>query len=133
MSKETGPSAAERVSVARACYGGLLLVVPGRMISLGSGHPAGSRAAMVARVLGARHLVQAALTAGPAAESFPPGAQRPGTVLLAGAAVDAVHAASMIGLAGLCPPYRRAVAADILAEAGLVAFGIIAARGLSAR
>jgi hypothetical protein len=100
----------------------------------------------VARVLGARHLLQSAATAGvlsgvlPVPGVMPAAAQqagaataawsarmRPGTVVLAGSAVDALHAASMIGLAAVCLRYRRAAAADGLLEAGFAAFGIMTA------
>ncbi len=133
---------------ARACYGGLLLLAPRRMVALGAGHPAGPRAAAVARLLGTRHLLQAAATAAVLTAAVPETARsaafrpgrvllagaarsaglRPGRVLLAGAGVDAVHAASMIGLAAVCRPCRRAARADVRLEAGFAAFGIIAGR-----
>ena len=55
----------------------------------------------------------------------------PGTVLLAGAAADAAHAASMIAL-GLTRawPLRRAAWADAVLESGLSAFGIMTGRDL---
>jgi hypothetical protein len=84
-------SAAARVlQVVRAGYGAALLLLPGPVIRLCTGRPAGHRTRNVARVLGARHLVQAAVTAGsgPSAES-----------LGIGAAIDITHAASMAGLA----------------------------------
>jgi hypothetical protein len=74
----------------RACYGGVLLLAPGPVIRLGTGRPASARARHVARILGVRHLAQAALTAG-----APPGAARLGV----GAGVDLAHAASMVALA----------------------------------
>ena len=152
MTKEPDRTAPALLCAARACYGGLLLCAPHRMAALGAGHPAGPRAAAVARVLGARHLLQAAATAAALtaavpetarSAALPPGLRpgpvllagsarsaglRPGPVLLAGAGVDAVHAASMIGLAAVCRPYRRAALADVLAEAGFAAFGIITGR-----
>ena len=140
MTGKTVPAGAGLLLAARASYGTLLLAAPSRMIALGCGHPASPRAAAVARLLGIRHLLQAALTTPALARTtppdapgvVPPGVPRPGTVLLAGAAIDAVHAASMAGLAALSPPSRRAVAFDIVTEAGLAAFGIITARRLSA-
>jgi len=116
----------------RACYGGLLLCAPHRMVALGAGHPAGPRAAAVARLLGSRHLLQAAATAAVLTAAVPETARsaalRPGRVLLAGAGVDAVHDASMLGLAAVCRPFRRAARADVLLEAGFAAFGIITGR-----
>ena len=52
--------------------------------------------------------------------------------LAIGAVTLPLAAAGCNGLAALCPPYRRAVAFDIVTEAGLAAVGIITARGLSA-
>ncbi len=145
-----GVAAPALLCAARVCYGGLLLCAPGRIISLGAGHRADPRAAAVARVLGARHLLQAAATAGVLVGVVPLPAVvsgrvqragavtgiarsarlRPGPVVLTGSAVDALHAASMIGLAAVCLRYRRAAMADVLVEAGFAAFGIITARRL---
>jgi hypothetical protein len=85
------------------------------VIRLCTGGPASARAQNVTRVLGVRHLVQAALTAG-----APPGTARLGI----GAAVDLTHAASMVGLALLDRTVRRATLVDagietLLAGAGL--------------
>jgi hypothetical protein len=63
----------------------------------------------VARVLGIRHLVQAAVTAGaPGPEMF--------TV---GSMIDLCHAASMLGLATVDKSLRRAELADALVAAAL--------------
>jgi hypothetical protein len=67
------------------------------------------RARRVARVLGIRHLAQAAITA------WAPG---PGMVA-AGAAIDVCHAVSMLALAAASRPLRRAELADGLAAATL--------------
>jgi hypothetical protein len=99
----------------RACYGGLLLLAPGPVIRLGTGGPASPRAQNVTRVLGVRHLVQAALTAG-----APPGTARLGI----GAAVDLAHAASMIGLALLDRTVRRATLVDAAIETLLAGAGL---------
>jgi hypothetical protein len=48
--------------MARATYGAVLVLVPGPAIRLATGRVPGRRACRVARVLGTRHLVQAALT-----------------------------------------------------------------------
>ena len=91
---------------------------------------AGPRALGVVRVLGARHLLQAALTAGVLSARGPSEEIPPGQALLAGSGVDTVHAASMLGLALAHRPLRRAALADALLESSLAAFGIIAARQL---
>jgi hypothetical protein len=116
----TRPLALRHVlAAARACYGGVLLLAPGPAIRVCTRRPASSRARHVTRVLGARHLVQAALTA-----AAPPGAAGPGI----GAAVDLAHATSMVALALADHADRRATLADaaiatVFAGGGLVADG----------
>ena len=83
-------------------------------IQLATGRLPGRRACLVARVLGARHLAQAALTAV---------VPRPGT-FAAGGEIDAVHATSMLLLAAASKPERRAALADALAEAAFAAAGL---------
>jgi len=90
------------MSVVRAGYGSALLCVPGLVISAVTGAPASGRVRAVARVLGVRQLVQAAVCGM---------APRRGLVQ-AGAAADALHAASMLALAGTEPALRRALLAD---------------------
>ncbi len=77
--------------VTRAAYGALLLLVPGVMMRMVSGESAAGVPSAVARILGFRHLTQALLL------------ERNGTRkwLLAGTAIDAAHALSMVGLAAL--------------------------------
>jgi hypothetical protein len=116
---KTTPSGLRHVlPAARACYGGVLLLAPGPVIRLCTRHPASSRAQNVARVLGARHLVQAALTTG-----TPPGTARLGI----GAVVDLTHAASMVGLALIDRTVRRATLADAAIETLLAGAGLTAA------
>jgi hypothetical protein len=107
-------------SLTRAAYGAVLLCAPGVVISQCTGQPASTRARAVVRVLGSRHLVQAAVTArAPSA-----------LVLRAGAQVDFAHAASMLALGAVGRPLRRAQLAD-----GLVAaiFAALGAAGVAAR
>jgi hypothetical protein len=114
----------------RACYGGLLLAAPGRMLTLCGPGQASPRALGVVRVLGARHLLQAALTAGVLSARGPADKIPPDRALLVGSAVDTAHATSMIGLALAHRPLRRAALADALMESSLAAFGILTARQL---
>jgi hypothetical protein len=102
----------------RAGYGAALLVVPGRMIRACTGRQAGSRTRAVARVLGARHLAQAAVTvgSGPSAES-----------LGLGAAVDITHAASMAVLALADRRVRRVTLTDALIEMAFATAGLSSA------
>jgi hypothetical protein len=102
-------------TLARAGYGAALCCAPGRMLRLEGGAAAeatpGARA--VARVLGARHLAQALLSA-----------TRPTPALLAlGAANDVLHSASMIALAAVDPPRRRLGVTDSLMAAAFAASG----------
>jgi hypothetical protein len=112
-------SAAARVlQVVRAGYGAALLLLPGPVIRLCTGRPAGHRTRNVARVLGARHLVQAAVTAGsgPSAES-----------LGIGAAIDITHAASMAGLAAADRRVRRVTLTDAIIEIAFAAASLSSA------
>ena len=92
---------------ARACYGAALLCAPGLALGLFAGQAPSRRARAVTRILGARHLAQAVLTL------WRP---RP-AVFLAGAGVDACHAASMLALAVADPRMRRAGVADAVTAA----------------
>jgi uncharacterized membrane protein len=79
------------------------------MIRVCTGRPPSLRARRVARVLGIRHLAQAAITAG-----------APGPEMVAGGSViDLCHAASMLGLAAVSKSLRRAELADALVAAAL--------------
>jgi len=106
----------------RACYGTVLMCVPGPVLGLYTGQPPSPRARMVTRILGARHLAQALLTL------WRP---RP-AVLAAGAGIDGCHAASMLALAAADPGLRRAGLADALAAAAFTATGAIAAAATGA-
>jgi hypothetical protein len=108
---------ARALQVARAGYGSALLLLPGPALRLCGGQP-DRRSRNVARVLGARHLVQAAVTAGigPSAES-----------LGIGAVVDMTHAVSMAGLALADRRVRRVTLTDALIETAFAAAGLSSA------
>ncbi len=108
-------------TLVRAGYGVGLVAVPGALIGLAGERP-GRRACVVARVLGVRHLVQAAITV--AAERTDPGSA---VVLGGGAAVDLLHAASMLALGAVDPHVRRVALADAVVETGFAAAGAWAA------
>ena len=109
MQERPAGSRSLAVPLARAGYGAALLCAPGPVIRACTGQVPSLRARRVARVLGARHLAQAAITA------WAPG---PGLVA-AGAAVDVCHALSMLALAAVHQPLRRAELGDGLAAATL--------------
>ncbi len=108
-------TAAGLLSAGRACYGLVLLAVPARVIGVTGALPS-QQSCRVARVLGVRHLVQAAASAR---------ADRGG--LAAGAAVDSAHAVSMLVMAVVLPRLRRAE----LADGGITV--LLAALGLAVR
>jgi len=105
----SGPRATAWASLARAGYGTALLCAPGPVISVMTGGPVSRRARAVARVLGARHLVQAAVCGLVPARGL----------IRAGAAADGLHAASMLVLAVTAPGLRRALLADAVIAATL--------------
>jgi hypothetical protein len=90
-----------------------------RSAAPGVGDPGGRPARVAARVLGTRHLVQAAALAG----SGGPAATR------AGAAVDGLHAASMVALGLAMPGHRRAALASGAVAAWLAALELTAVAG----
>ncbi|HEY2507554.1 MAG TPA: hypothetical protein VGI58_13655 [Streptosporangiaceae bacterium] len=98
----TPGSEARWASLVRAGYGAVLVCLPGPLIAMVTGKPVTSRTVVVARVLGVRHLAQAAIC------GLVPA---PG-VVRAGAAVDGLHAASMLAAAAAEPGLRRATLAD---------------------
>jgi len=105
------------LQLARASYGAALLLAPAPTIRLATGRPPSRRACQTARLLGARHLAQATMTAL---------APLPG-VFAAGAQADALHAASMLVLATADGAARRAALTDTVAEAAFAAAGLAAA------
>jgi hypothetical protein len=109
------------LQLTRAGYGAALLLRPALAIRLATGRLPSRRACQVARLLGARHLAQATLTAV---------APRP-AVFAAGADVDALHAASMLMLAAIDRPARRTALTDAVAEAAFAATGLAAAVSLA--
>jgi hypothetical protein len=93
----------------RIAWGVALITAPRRMLRLGGG-PAGERGSdWVVRILGARHLVQAATSAllGKRAKRF-------------GLAADLLHAASDLCLAHFDPRWRHAALSDAAIAAGFI-------------
>ena len=104
-----GGSARLAVPLARAGYGAALLCAPGPMIRLCTGQIPSRRASQVARVLGIRHLAQAAIMA------WAPGPE----MVTAAVAIDLLHAASMLAFAASYKSLRRAELADAVVAATL--------------
>jgi hypothetical protein len=109
------------VTLARAGYGVALIGVPGLLIGM-TGEKPGPRARAVARVLGARHLIQAGVTA--VSQLGDPGGS---VVLGGGAAVDVLHATSMVVLGAVDSQVRRAALSDAAVETTLAMIGAVAA------
>lgn len=102
-----------RFAALRAGYGLLLLLVPGPVIRLYTGHPADTASTTVARLLGGRHLAQALLTLG-----------RPGAMVLAlGVQADIAHSGSMLGLAAVDQRRRRGALVDAAAAGSFAVAG----------
>jgi hypothetical protein len=102
----------DRAQLACAGYGLALLVAPAPILRAlpGSHDRPDRRALLAARALGARHLIQAVAIM-----------QRPTRRwMLAGAGIDATHAATMLTLAAV-RPNRRAVAATSATLAMVIA------------
>jgi hypothetical protein len=97
------------VELGRAGYGAALVCAPGPMIHFCTGQSPSLRAARVARVLGIRHLAQAAITAWAAGPE----------IVAVGAVIDLCHGASMLALAAAGQPLCRAELADALVAATL--------------
>lgn len=97
------PSRTIRVTAAlRAGYGAVLLLAPRRFLAAGTRPPIPAFAVAVARVLGARHVLQSIVTV----------AVPTGRVAGAGAALDALHGSTGVALAALSPRWRRIALAD---------------------
>jgi hypothetical protein len=102
---------------ARALTGVTLLGWPRHALTAVSGQAPGDRAELYARVLGVRHLAEAAILwrwTTPA-------------VLRAGAAVDAVHGASSVVLVGM-NDRRRLAALNVASAATWASLGLAVAR-----
>ncbi len=97
------------VPLARAAYGAAVLVAPGPLIRLCTGRSPSRNARRTARVVGLRHLAQAAVTLWAPAPD----------VVAVGVLVDLTHAASMLGFAAVNRPLYRAELTDALAAATL--------------
>ena len=101
------------VEVVRAGWGLSLLAAPDYVLSHVHHIQIDQRSRVVARILGARHLAQAALS----------GVSPSPEILAMGVWVDAVHAASAVGLAALDRPRVRAGATDALIAGSFAATG----------
>ncbi|WP_299037690.1 hypothetical protein [uncultured Pseudokineococcus sp.] len=107
--------------LARAAWGAACLLAPGPVGRALAGHEPDARARRVLRVLGARHLVQAAGTRVLPAP----------LALVGGAGVDGLHAATALATGLTRPRRRRASLADAVVAVGWCAWGAVRARRLA--
>lgn len=103
------PTANDALSIARLGWGAALLARPRAVSGLAEGHPAGEKMAIAARVLGARHILQAA-----AERRWPASGLR-----RVGAAIDALHAVVMAAVAVPTSAARGPALASSVIAAGL--------------
>lgn len=101
---------------ARAAYGALLVAAPGRLLAVGAPGNVPGWAAPTVRVLGARHLLQAAVLAAR------PGLARPGAL------VDLAHAATDVLCAFTVPALRGPALLDTGIASGLAACASLVSR-----
>jgi|tagenome__1003787_1003787.scaffolds.fasta_scaffold20650909_3 hypothetical protein len=113
MSRRTRSGPIRIIALVRAGWAGVLLLAPRRILRVAGCQQVPAASVTVARVLGARHLVQAVVSA--AAPS--------GGVAGLGAVVDTLHAASCAGLAAMSPRWRRPVLLDAVIESGFAVAG----------
>jgi hypothetical protein len=102
------------IEIVRSLWGAALLATPRVILSRVHGVEVDRKAVVVARILGARHLVQAALS----------GVNPSPEVIAGGVWVDAVHSVTAFGLAAVDPDRAIAVIADGTVAAAWALFGL---------
>jgi len=105
----------------RGSLGLVELVAPTTVLRAIRADPADRDERVTVRVLGARHLLQAVVTA----------ARPTSGTRRAGVAVDAAHAASMLALAAASPSHRRAALCSATTAGALVVAGLWVGRSHS--
>lgn len=108
------------VSAPRALWGTLLILDPARVLQTVPHQRVDRGVVLFTRVLGARHIVQAAVS------GTRRGSSRPWIV--AGAAVDATHALTMLALVRLAPDHRRLALTNVATATAFALAGIREAR-----
>jgi hypothetical protein len=102
----------------RAAFGAELVMAPGPLLRLLGGEPADGRAVLVARILGARQLAEAALL-------WRFGGRR---TMRLGALVDLIHAGTAAAAAAADARHRRLAAINVLTALALAAGTTASAR-----
>lgn len=106
------------MALVEGCCGALLLITPDALLDSLARDPVDDRVVFAVRVLGARHLLQGIIIR----------CRPTRRLLLAGAIIDAAHAASMIGLAVADIGPRRLSLASATTATALAAVGAVASR-----
>jgi hypothetical protein len=111
------------LSALRLGYGLLLMLAPDHVYRVSAKGPSDPLARGVVRVLGARQMAQGAWTIKSGTASS----------LVLGAGVDALHAASMAGVAWLDPERRRPAGLDAMSAASFSLAGLALAVRMATR
>ena len=111
MSSATLPKRLSPLVALRVLWGTVLLVAPGVVLGDLPHQRIDHASRVFTRVLGARHLIQAAITS----------REGPSGWVLGGAAVDATHAATMAAVALLRPDRRKLALTNAATAAALAA------------
>ncbi len=115
------PALPTGVALLRTGVGAALTAFPDRIASAAQGHPASVFARRFTRVVGVRHLTQAALTLA-APELLTPSR---------GAVIDGLHGATTMLLAATSPRHRRAAVINTVVAATFCGLGVVGAHQLS--
>lgn len=107
-----------RLTLVRAAWGAALLLAPDRVLSALPHQQLDRPTRVFARVLGARELAQAAIIARRPTRGW----------VLAGTAVDATHATTMVGLALLNPDRRKLALSNVVTASAFAVTGLHRAR-----
>jgi len=102
----------------RTCWGAALLIAPGAVLGALPHQQIDRPARAFARILGVRHLAQAAIVSPQPTRGW----------ILAGAVVDAIHASTMVALALLLPDRRRLALTNVVTAGAFAAAGLYEAR-----
>lgn len=112
-SSHARPATGRRIEAVRAVWGAALMISPRTILEHVHGVRADSRSIAIARILGARHLTQAALS----------GIRPTPAILALGVWVDTVHAGTALTLAAADHARARAGITDAAVAAGWAAAG----------
>jgi hypothetical protein len=102
------------LNVLRATWGVVLLAVPGRVLSAFERTEHTHAQRVVARILGARNVIQAAVVTVVGGRS----------IRREGAVVDGIHVVTCLGMAAVSRKWRRLALTDAAIAAGLCAAGV---------